>query len=349
MAISDYVQSLTSKVLPEKRTSLPLQPSSTGMGIGSGGHVPFDDEMIVSKPAIIFHTTQVFFNFLAMCCFASVASFQAQHKVGPSGLSAFAIFISVLGIFYSLFVLLVPVIYEKYDKGARLARALKETRVAFILAGTGTAVSLLISFITTISAWTEPGCKDASKDPHEQEGGDSFVKGLPGWCSTKKAGSVFFWLAFVFWLASLVLVFLDFRNGKTRRARDPPFTHPEEPTDLDDEESMLEHPASRKSTYDAPGSDSPFDDRNRYSAADSTTTFSSAPQLPRPSIDAYGAFSDPAPTGFAASPTSENPGLSRTMQYADPYAAVRNAVVQGATSPPPNPPSYSYGHGGGYQ
>ena len=40
---------------------------------------------------------------------------------------------------------LVPVIYEKYDKGARLARALKETRVAFILAGTGTAVSLLIS------------------------------------------------------------------------------------------------------------------------------------------------------------------------------------------------------------
>lgn len=45
MAISDYVQSLTNKVLPEKRTSLPLQPSSTGMGIGSGGHVPFDDEV----------------------------------------------------------------------------------------------------------------------------------------------------------------------------------------------------------------------------------------------------------------------------------------------------------------
>ena len=119
--------------------------------------------MIVSKPAIIFYTAQVFFNFLAMCCFASVASFQAKYKVGPcklsmlslyfqamptrllAGLSAFAIFISVLGIFYSLFVLLVPVIYEKYDKGARLARALKETRVAFILAGTGTAVSLLIS------------------------------------------------------------------------------------------------------------------------------------------------------------------------------------------------------------
>ena len=29
-----------------------------------------------------------------------------------------------------------------------------------------------------------------------KEGGDDFVKGLPGWCSTKKAGSIFFWLAF---------------------------------------------------------------------------------------------------------------------------------------------------------
>ena len=49
------------------------------------------------------------------------------------------------GIFYSLFILLVPVVYEKYDKGARLARALRETRVSFILSGTGTAVSLLIA------------------------------------------------------------------------------------------------------------------------------------------------------------------------------------------------------------
>lgn len=63
----------------------------------------------------------------------------------PAGLSGFAIFIAVLGLFYSLFILLVPVVYEKYDKGARLARALKEIRVAFILSGAGTAVSLLIA------------------------------------------------------------------------------------------------------------------------------------------------------------------------------------------------------------
>jgi len=41
-------------------------------------------------------------------------------------------------------------------------------------------------------AWTQAGCKDASKDPHASLG-DDFKKGLPGWCSTKKAGAMFFW------------------------------------------------------------------------------------------------------------------------------------------------------------
>jgi hypothetical protein len=41
--------------------------------------------------------------------------------------------------------LLVPVVYEKYDRGARLARALREVRVGFILTGAGTVVSLLIA------------------------------------------------------------------------------------------------------------------------------------------------------------------------------------------------------------
>lgn len=122
--------------------------------------------MIVSKPAIIFYASQIFFNFLAMCCFASVASFQAKWHVGPcesrlvsrvgeriltaliaAGLSGFAVFVSVSGIFYSTFLLLTPVIYEKYDKFARLARALKEVRVSFILAGAGTVMTLLIAYV----------------------------------------------------------------------------------------------------------------------------------------------------------------------------------------------------------
>lgn len=43
--------------------------------------------------------------------------------------------------------LLIPVTYEKYDKFVRLARALKEVRVGFILTGAGVTFSLLIACV----------------------------------------------------------------------------------------------------------------------------------------------------------------------------------------------------------
>ena len=55
---------------------------------------------------------------------------------------------------------------------------------------------VLLRFITTISAWTEPGCKDPANDPHAKQNGDDFENELPGWCNTKKAGAIFFWLTF---------------------------------------------------------------------------------------------------------------------------------------------------------
>jgi len=346
MPLLDRIQNTMHKVLPEKKQGIPLASSG---GIGNG-HAPFEDDMIVSKPTIVFHASQVFFNFLALCCFASCAAFQAKWDVGPSGLSGFAIFVSVAGMFFSLFMLLVPVIYEKYDKFARLARALKELRVMFILSTAGLVVSLLIAFITIISAFTQPGCKNADNDPHADKG-DDFKKGLDGFCSTKKAGSVFFLLAFVFWVCTFVLAIMDWRSGKAH-PRDPPFTHPMEASEVDhvsqeDEESLYHQPpvASRKSTYDDDEATSPFSDSNRYSgvpsvSAPSYTTNAAAAQ-PRPSLDAYGAFSDPPPTGFGAtapqlpqpsfgrplSPPDEGPRISRTMQYADPYAAVRATVA----------------------
>ncbi|KAI9001548.1 hypothetical protein BD414DRAFT_475006, partial [Trametes punicea] len=337
--------------------------------------------MIVSKPAIVFYVSQAFFNFLAMCCMAAVAAFQAKWGVGPSGLSGFAIFVAVAGIFYSLFLLLVPVIYEKYDKGARLARALKEVRVSFILAGTGTAVSLLIAFVVTISAWTEPGCKNPDRDPHASKG-DKFKQGLGGFCSTKKAAAVFFWLAFVFWCCTLTLAVLDWRNGKSSRARDPPFTHPMEASEGteytrandQDEEYMDEEGQQKPFTDNSNTAYSPFSDSNRLSGVPSTTAassyqppvstpFASSQPAPRPSLDVYGAFSDPAPTGFAggfAAPpqvVDDAPRISRTMQYADPYAAVRASVASGLSAPgsgaatPPSvgPPPPGYSSYGGYR
>ncbi|EPQ54314.1 hypothetical protein GLOTRDRAFT_116863 [Gloeophyllum trabeum ATCC 11539] len=355
MTLFDRISDAASKVLPSRNNHIPA-PVSGGIGNGHG-MASFEDDMIVSKPAIIFHASQVFFNFLAMACFASVAAFQARFHVGPSGLSGFALFVSVAGIFMSTFLLLVPVLYEKYDKFTRLARALKEVRVGFILSGAGTAVSLLIAFITTISAWTEPGCKNAKNDPHAKEGGDDFVNGLPGWCSTKKAGAIFFWLAFGFWTASLVLTFLDWRNGRSLRPKDPPFQAPAT-EDLDeddgDEESQYRIPPIRRMTAESEAAQSPFSDANRYSGASSTALGSApggftAPAPSRPSMDAYGAFSDPPPSGFGAAPVADaSPRVSRTMQYADPYAAVR-ASIAGAppstnTSSPPTYETYQ-----GYQ
>ncbi|KIK96567.1 hypothetical protein PAXRUDRAFT_825798 [Paxillus rubicundulus Ve08.2h10] len=351
--------------------------------------------MIISKPAIIFHTSQIFFNFLSMACFASVASFQAKWHVGPSGLSGFALFLSISGIFLSLFMMFVPVAYEKYDKFVRLARALKEVRVGFILTGMGCAFSLLIAFVTTISAWTEPGCKNANDDPHASMSKD-FVAALPGWCSTKKAGCIFFWLTFGFWLASLVLLIIDWRSGNlTARPLDPPFIRPdiEEAEEEDDLETTIHQPvgsapppsavaqttqtttrlpapaaAPRRSTYDnSDVANSPFADSNSWmtstatTAAPSTTAYSSSAYrsseysgytatpaaASRPSLDAYGAFSDPAPSGFGgvsssfAPPLTGDPNVprvSRTMQYADPYAAVRASLAASGHSV--GPPSY---------
>jgi hypothetical protein len=51
-------------------------------------------------------------------------------------------------------------------------------------------------FIVTISAWTQAGCKNAENDPHAESNGKDFVNALPGWCNTKKAGAIFFWLTF---------------------------------------------------------------------------------------------------------------------------------------------------------
>lgn len=74
-----------------------------------------------------------------------------------AGLSGFAIFVALMGLFIALFMLLVPVIYEKYDKLTRLARALKEVRVGFILAGAGLSLTFLIrSVVQPCSGEKEP-------------------------------------------------------------------------------------------------------------------------------------------------------------------------------------------------
>jgi hypothetical protein len=185
---------------------------------------------------------------------------------------------------------------------------------------------------------------------------------------------------------------MDWRSGKLIASRDTPFTRPQvihEEEGEEEEEEDASHNLVRQSTVSSPpniyansnSSQSPFADPNRYSGAHSQvpastpSAYTPAPQAAgRPSMDAYGAFSDPAPTGFGTSrynqvansypngyPTAPparsdvgppilpepdlcGPMVSRTMQYADPYAAVRATISgqQGPTSPTSAlpPPSY---------
>jgi len=383
MPLLDRISDLAGKFAPSKSSKL------TSGGIGGGhGIVPIDDDMIVSKPTIVAHSSQIFFNLIAMACFAGVASFQAKWGVGPSGLTGFALFVTIATMLLSAFMLSIPVVYEKHDKFVRLARALKEVRVSFILTGVGLTFSLLIAFSVTISAWTEPGCKNAKNDPNAKAKGDDFVNGLPGWCITKKAGGIFLWLAFGSWCASMALLIMDWRSGKLIASRDPPFTRPQviHEEEGEEEDASYNHvrrssPSSTSNIYDnSNSSQSPFADSTRYSGAHSQipvstpSSYTPAPQTTsRPSMDAYGAFSDPAPSGFGTSrytqvansypnsyptapparsdtgppilpePDLGGPMVSRTMQYADPYAAVRATIAgqqgPGSTSLPP-PPSY---------
>ncbi|KAG8904093.1 hypothetical protein FRB99_002293 [Tulasnella sp. 403] len=348
MPLIDTIKDAAAKFIPQrKQPGIPMPVSTSSGGIGSGpGIASFEDEMPLSKAAIVFYTLQIFFCFLAMCCFASVASFQKHWGIGVSGLSGFAILVAVTGILLSALLLLVPVIYDKYDRLVRFARAIREERIQFILSGTGFCWLLLISFVTTISVFTQPGCKDPNKDPHADLG-DDFKKQLPGWCTTKKAGAVFFWLAFAGWCATVGIVVMEWRDGKVRgrRPRDPPFSNPIEHSQEESETASYyqagrsdSRPLSQPDDDDEPRS--PFNDppQARYGTGP-------APSLPpvdvgghRPSMDTYGAFSDPAPSGYLDPPE----GISRTMAYADPYVAVRANIGPRETAPSSQPPSYQY-------
>lgn len=112
--------------------------------------------------------------------------------------------------------------------------------------------------------------------------------------------------------------------------------------------SAAQPTANRLST-----ADSSTNRTSAYSTAPTTTTApttSTAYPASRPSMDAYGAFSDPAPSGFGgvstsfAPPPSDPavPRVSRTMQYADPYAAVRASLATSAAPPRTYDPHTGY-------
>ena len=159
----------------------------------------------------------------------------------------------------------------------------------------------------------------------------------------------------------MFLAFQEWRTGKTvYRPEDPPFKLPAQPIQPHDEDDRDPYTARRQRTEEEDELNdihSPFAD-NRYAGY-------SAP-AGRQSMEAYGAFSDPNPSGYGrpqsqydqrpqsqydSRPQSQydQPEVSRTMQYADPYAAVRQSIHGGAGSPAPVMPQHPPPFNGGYQ
>ncbi|KAJ8579271.1 hypothetical protein M405DRAFT_939214 [Rhizopogon salebrosus TDB-379] len=157
-----------------------------------------------------------------------------------------------------------------------------------------------------------------------------------------------------FWLASFILLILDWRAGKP--PRDPSFTRPDADVEEGEEEEWEEGDHSYQPVANTIPTYPPDSSTNRTSAYSTAPTTTTAPTTStnypasRPSMDAYGAFSDPAPSGFGgvsttyAPPPSDpaTPRVSRTMQYADPYAAVRALLATSTTSPPSYEPYTGY-------
>lgn len=67
--------------------------------------------------------------------------------------------------FLALFLLLIPLVAEKFDRLTRLARALKEDRATFVLVGTGTVLTFLLAYVvsTTLNG---PGLNSAKVYHH---------------------------------------------------------------------------------------------------------------------------------------------------------------------------------------
>ncbi|ORY26240.1 hypothetical protein BCR39DRAFT_261103 [Naematelia encephala] len=367
----EKLRSLTSK-LPTFSSSSPSSKltkafrfnKSTGvLGSPNNSGNPFSDgqsyeDASLPKVHLILHCVALFFTFLAICTMAAVAAFQAKW-FSVSGGTGFTLFILILSFIISALLVMVPVIYDRWDKLKRPAQFFAQTRSTLILHAFGTGLMILAAFIVTISAWTEKGCKDADNDPHSSLG-DSFKSGLKQWCNTKKASAIFDWLSFGAWCGLLVLSALLFRR---ERRRDPSFTAPADyPTSSGvgisssmTYSNMPDHDDHHGERYYNKES-SHVDSTDPYAVSAARAYSYSQPQ-PRPqpqqvargSVDAYGAFDDDS------MPMEES---SRTMQlaYDDPYSQIRANLMStpapgGYVQPQgtlysqgglPNPPTYGY-------
>ncbi|CAK9786848.1 hypothetical protein CC85DRAFT_309288 [Cutaneotrichosporon oleaginosum] len=298
----------------------------------------------LSKPNLILHSVAIFFTFLAICTMAAVAAFQGKW-FSVSGGTGFTLFLLLLDFTLLIALLSIPLIYDRWDKGRRPAQFLSQARAAFILHVFGTILQAIAAFVVTISAWSNPGCKNPDDDKRAEDLGDDYKNGLGGWCRTKKASGIIGWLALAAWIGLLILSGLAFREDR-RNHKEPSFIPPSSPGAL---ESGMGRP------YDPVGDDDVFADKYEASPAPRLDDAYAQPRpyahgrpgvlaqqeqtaMSRPSVDAYGAFDGDMPGAHAHA----EPSRTMQMAYNDPYADLRAQVVADGGFGHPTPPPQHY-------
>ncbi|CDZ96593.1 hypothetical protein [Phaffia rhodozyma] len=321
---------------------------------GGIGNIQYNEVGVPWKDTAL-HGIIIFCTFVGMCCFAAVAGFQAKWSIGVSGLSAFALFFSLFLFFLSSFMLAVPLVFDKFDKMRALAMGLAVPRVQLILRVNGAFWTIILAMATTVSVFSEKGCKDSSNDPHADLG-DAYTAGLTSWCRTKRAGSIFFWLSLAGWGGLLGLAFLGLYAARRKHQKEAGFVPPSSsideeraglntrpdslhaPTAGHDEDGGMNEEGEGEERFDQQQQQQqqqrgPVEDR--YHAR-----FDVEPMRTRPSMDPYGAFSGSVPDGFqgygmeSSSQVVVGGGGGRVSvapPAVNPFDQIRTAL----TSPPP--------------
>ncbi|KAI5474233.1 hypothetical protein MNV49_003863, partial [Pseudohyphozyma bogoriensis] len=199
---------------------------------GGGGGKVWDDEDGSGLVNLSLRGAQVFFPFILLCIYIAIATFQKKWGVGPSFLTAFAIFMAVEGIIHGTLFLATPLMYERFTWLRGLARGLRQVRAAAIINGAQSLFMLLMAVITTVSAYTA-GCKDPSKDPHADL--DGYTDAMGGFCRNKRAAAAFWWFNLIAWLTTLAFVILNWRSVR-RNPQSSGFVIPGSQFPADDEE-----------------------------------------------------------------------------------------------------------------
>jgi hypothetical protein len=90
-------------------------------------------------------------TFITICCTASLATFQSKWELGVSGLNGFLLFLLFFILILTVFLLTVPLVFDKWDKLPTLNRWIGVPRSTWIFLITGTALSLLSALMVTVS------------------------------------------------------------------------------------------------------------------------------------------------------------------------------------------------------